>query len=40
LGCYPVDAVPDPAAGPTPPDRKAAMQAYLAADTPETYRKK
>ena len=39
LGCYPVDAVPDPAAGPTPPDRKAGMEAYLNALSPEEYRK-
>jgi len=40
LGCYPVDAVPDPTAGPTPPDRKAGMKAYLDAERPEQYRKK
>ncbi|UCC15366.1 MAG: hypothetical protein JSW21_05390 [Gammaproteobacteria bacterium] len=40
LGCYPVDTVPDPTAGPTPPERKAAMQTYLTAESPEQYRKK
>jgi len=39
LGCYPADAVPDPAAGPTPPNRKAGMEAYLKAVSPADYRK-
>jgi reductive dehalogenase len=39
LGCYPLSAVPDPRAGPTPPDRKTGMQAYNEAPSPEAYRK-
>jgi hypothetical protein len=35
-----VDTVPEPTAGPTPPLRRAAMETYLAAESPEQYRKK
>ncbi len=40
LGCYPAQVVPQPAAGPTPPDRKAAMEAYKAALSPGEYRRR
>jgi hypothetical protein len=39
LGCYPADAVPDPGAGPSPPDRKAGMAAYREAMSPAEYRR-
>jgi reductive dehalogenase len=40
LGCYPAEAVPEPTAGPTPPDRKAAMAAYRDALSPAEYRRR
>ena len=36
----PPKPIPEPAAGPTPPDRKAGMEAYLTAVSPEEYPKR
>ncbi len=40
LGCYPPDLAPAPDSPPLPPDRKAAMERYQAAEKPLVYRRR